>query len=58
MRRYFVDAFYWIALFSHRDQWHRLVLAFDETLGDAPLYTTDEVLITNGVSLLHTIYPY
>jgi predicted nucleic acid-binding protein len=44
MRRYFVDAFYWIALFSHRDQWHRRVLAFDETLGDAPLYTTDEVL--------------
>jgi predicted nucleic acid-binding protein len=45
MRRYFVDAFYWIALLSHRDQWHRRVLAFDETLGDAPLYTTDEVLI-------------
>jgi predicted nucleic acid-binding protein len=44
MRRYFVDAFYWIALFSHRDQWHRRVLAFDETLGDSPLYTTDEVL--------------
>jgi hypothetical protein len=44
MRRYFVDAFYWIALLSHRDQWHRRVLAFDETLGDTPLYTTDEVL--------------
>ena len=44
MSRYFVDAFYWIALFSPRDQWHRRVLAFDATLGDAPLYTTDEVL--------------
>jgi predicted nucleic acid-binding protein len=44
MSRYFVDAFYWIALFSHRDQWHRRVLAFDAALGDAPLYTTDEVL--------------
>jgi uncharacterized protein len=44
MRRYFVDAFYWIALFSHRDQWHRRVLAFDATLGDAPLSPTDEVL--------------
>jgi len=44
MRRYFVDAFYWIALFSHRDQWHRRVMAFDVTLGDAPLYTTDEIL--------------
>ncbi len=44
MRRYFVDAFYWIALFSHRDQWHRRVMAFDVTLGDSPLYTTDEIL--------------
>ncbi len=44
MRRYFVDAFYWIALFSHRDQWNRRVLAFDATLGDSPLSTTDEVL--------------
>jgi predicted nucleic acid-binding protein len=44
MKRYFVDAFYWIALFSHRDQWHSRVLAFDATLDDAPLYTTDEVL--------------
>jgi uncharacterized protein len=44
MTRYFVDAFYWIALLSRRDQWHGRVLAFDATLGDATLYTTDEVL--------------
>ena len=44
MRRYFIDAFYWIALFSHRDQWHSRVMAFDVTLGDSPLYTTDEIL--------------
>ena len=44
MRRYFVDAFYWVALFSPRDQWHGRVLAFEETLDDVPLYTTEEVL--------------
>ena len=45
MRRFFVDAFYWIALFNPRDQWHAPVLAFDATLNDAyHLYTTDEVL--------------
>jgi predicted nucleic acid-binding protein len=44
MRRFFADAFYWIALFSPRDQWHARVLAFDETLDDYHLYTTDEVL--------------
>ena len=44
MRRYFADAFYWIALLSQRDQWHGRVLAFDAVLRGAPLYTTDEVL--------------
>jgi uncharacterized protein len=44
MRRYFADAFYWVALFSPRDQWHSRVLAFEATLDDTPLYTTDEVL--------------
>ena len=45
MRRFFVDTFYWIALFSVRDRWHRWVMAFDETLDATDqLYTTDEVL--------------
>jgi uncharacterized protein len=45
MRRFFADAFYWIALLNPRDQWHAPVLAFKATLDDAyHLYTTDEVL--------------
>lgn len=44
MRRFFADAFYWIALLSARDQWHARVLAFDATLDAYHLYTTDEVL--------------
>jgi uncharacterized protein len=44
MRRFFVDAFYWIALLSPRDQWHERVLAFAATLDAYHLYTTDEVL--------------
>jgi predicted nucleic acid-binding protein len=44
MRRFFVDAFYWIALLSPRDQWHARVLAFAATLDAYHFYTTDEVL--------------
>lgn len=44
MSRLFADAFYWIALFSPRDQWHQHVQAFAEALEDFHLYTTDEVL--------------
>jgi predicted nucleic acid-binding protein len=44
MRRFFVDAFYWIALLNPRDQWHARVLAFATTLDTYHLYTTDEVL--------------
>jgi len=44
MRRFFVDAFYWIALLSPRDQWHERVLAFDTTLDAYHFYSTDEVL--------------
>lgn len=43
MRRFFVDAFYWIALLNPRDQWHARVLAFDTTLDAYHFYTTDEV---------------
>jgi predicted nucleic acid-binding protein len=44
MRRFFVDAFYWSALFNPGDQWHAWVLAFAATLDTYHLYTTDEVL--------------
>ena len=44
MRRLFADAFYWIALFNPRDQWHTRVLAFATTLAAYHLYTTDEVV--------------
>src|SRR5213594_3221647 len=44
MNRFFVDAFYWIALFSPRDQWHARVRAFNAALVAYHLYTTDEVL--------------
>jgi uncharacterized protein len=44
MRRFFVDAFYWIALLNPRDQWHARVLAFTATLDAYHFYTTDEVL--------------
>ena len=44
MTRFFVDAFYWIALLSPRDQWHARVRAFNSALAAYHLYTTDEVL--------------
>ena len=44
MTRFFVDAFYWIALLSPRDQWHARVRAFNAALAAYHLYTTDEVL--------------
>jgi predicted nucleic acid-binding protein len=44
MRRLFADAFYRMALFSLRDQWHQQVQSFAEALEDFHLYTTDEVL--------------
>jgi predicted nucleic acid-binding protein len=44
MRRFFVDAFYWIALSHPRDQSHGRVLMFHEALDAYHLYTTDEVL--------------
>jgi len=44
MRRFFVDAFYWIALLSPRDQWHARVQAFSAALVVYHFYITDEVL--------------
>lgn len=45
MRRFFVDAFYWIALTNRRDQWHGRVQAFNRTLRTRHFYTTEEVLV-------------
>jgi predicted nucleic acid-binding protein len=44
MRRFFADTFYWIALFSPKDDWHERVLAFSQSVGPCRLYTTEEVL--------------
>jgi predicted nucleic acid-binding protein len=44
MRRLFADTFYWIALFSPTDAWHKRVLAFSESVDQCHLYTTEEVL--------------
>jgi predicted nucleic acid-binding protein len=44
MRYLFADTFYWIALFSPRDRWHRQAVDISRTLGEHHLWTTDEVL--------------
>ena len=44
MRRLFADTFYWIALFSPTNAWHKRVLAFSQSVGPCHLYTTEEVL--------------
>ena len=44
MRQYFIDTFYLVALSNQRDQWHRCVLLFSQSLDDYHLYTVDEVL--------------
>jgi len=40
----FADAFYWVALLSPVDAFHARVASFHQTLGNARLTTTDEVL--------------
>jgi predicted nucleic acid-binding protein len=44
MRHLFADTFYWVALFSPRDQWHQHALDMSRTLGEHHLWTTEEVL--------------
>jgi predicted nucleic acid-binding protein len=44
MRHLFADTFYWVALFSPRDRWHRQALDISRILGEHHLWTTDEVL--------------
>ncbi len=45
MRRIFVDALYWIAIISRRDQWHQAAVDASRALINCRLVTTDEVLI-------------
>lgn len=40
MRRFFVDTFYWVALFNPKDGWHERVLGFSQTAG--PCHFTQE----------------
>lgn len=44
MRRLFADTFYWLAISNPADQWHQVVRAEAERLGEIHLVTTDEVL--------------
>lgn len=44
MRSLFADTFYWAALLNPKDTWHQRVKAFNRTLIQPRLVTTDEVL--------------
>jgi uncharacterized protein len=44
MRRVFADTFYWIALLNDRDDGHSAAKAISQTLGEATILTTQEVL--------------
>jgi predicted nucleic acid-binding protein len=44
MRRVFADTYYWIALLNDRDQGHAAAKAISQTLGQAAIVTTQEVL--------------
>lgn len=44
MNRQFVDAVYLIALVNPNDQWHAKAIAFEATLVNQTLITTEDVL--------------
>ena len=44
MRRVFADTYYWIALLNDKDQGHAAAQAVSQSLGQATLVTTQEVL--------------
>ena len=44
MSRVFADTYYWIALLNDRDQGHAAAKAISQTLGQATIVTTQEVL--------------
>ena len=45
MKKAFVDSSYWIAVANPKDQWSEAARHARRSLGDAILFTTDEVLI-------------
>lgn len=45
MKSVFADTFYWVALTNPGDIRHREAVALDRVLGDATIFTTDEVLV-------------
>ena len=53
MRRVFADSLYWIALSHQRDQWHTAALRVSQTLRNAQIITTDEVLSEFLTALRH-----
>jgi uncharacterized protein len=44
MRILFADTFYWASMLNPKDQWHKEVKRFNQSLGIVQLVTTDEVL--------------
>ena len=44
MRRVFADTYYWIALLNDKDQGHAAAQAISQSLGQATIITTQEVL--------------
>ncbi len=44
MRQVFADTYYWIALLNDKDQGHAVVQAVSQSLGQATVVTTQEVL--------------
>lgn len=45
MRKVFADTFYWVALVNAKDNWHARALALSQTLRNAQIVTTEEVLV-------------
>jgi predicted nucleic acid-binding protein len=45
MKLIFADTFYWVVVSNKRDEWHDRVQQAAETLKQAHLVTTDEVLV-------------
>jgi uncharacterized protein len=44
MRRVFADAVYWVAVANRKDQWYARAVTAMQSLGQATLVTTEEVL--------------
>lgn len=51
MREVFADTFFWTALANPQDTWHEHAKELRESLQDARIITTDEVLVEFGAQL-------